>query len=277
MLQPSSSKTGPVEVLHPGEHARRGVPPPVGQHVEALVGDVEAAAGHHQRRRSTQAAVASSAAAATHGQDSPAPGTPAAVLRGSRRHGARLAADDPLRRGTHRRAPIRNRRPRNSDPNAHFVPYPRTDRRRAFACTGTCASPSWCRPTTRSSSWARSSRPRRSSSTTSSSSTTPAATAPPRRPRRSTTPALEVHRLPENQGVGGAIVHRPQARARARLRRLGGDGGRRPDGPGVPAGAARPDRRRRGRSSPRPTGSTARAPSRGCRGTGSSATSACRS
>ena len=89
-------------------------------------------------------------------------------------------------------------------------------------------------------------------------------------------PRAEVHRLPENQGVGGAIVH-----GHRRALELGCDvsvvmaGDAQMDPAYLPrcwtrSPTARPP-------SPRPTGSTARARSPACPGTASSATSGCRS
>ena len=86
----------------------------------------------------------------------------------------------------------------------------------------------------------------------------------------------EVHRLPENQGVGGAIVtgHR-------RSLELGADvsvvmaGDAQMDPAYLPACSTPSPTARR--CSPRRTASTARAPSTACPGTGWSATSRCRS
>ena len=87
-------------------------------------------------------------------------------------------------------------------------------------------------------------------------------------------PRLEVHVLPENQGVGGAIVT-----GHKRALELGCDvsvvmaGDAQMDPAYLPSCSTRSPTARP--SSPRPTASTARAPSRACRGTGSSATSGC--
>ena len=273
---PEELEDRPVEVLHAGEDPRRRVPPAVGQDVEALVGDVEAAAGHQQRGDHPQRAWRAGPpqpprrqGARLPGRRGGPPGIPTSWREASRGRTPR--------RGTHRPAPIRNAGPLQFGPNRPFrslssygqeeasrVQGPAHRRRGAGAQRG---APRGHRGRDRTGARRPRHRRRRRQHRRHLRG----------RRARSATRALEVHRLPENQGVGGAIVH-----GHKRALELGcdvsrGDGRRRADGPGVPPAAARPDRRRRGGRSPRPTGSTARAPSRACRGTASSATSGCRS